>query len=64
MSRSVEPQTIWIWPWSHRSEPEGEVAVQIDDSGGLFLDPEDVAKSETFQKQLQAVSALVARETP
>ena len=58
MPPSNEPERIWIWPWSKRPEREGEVEVQIDAAGGLFLDAEAVASSKTFQGQLKVMNDL------
>ena len=58
MPPSNEPERIWIWPWSKGPEREGEVEVQIDAAGGLFLDPEEVASSATFQGQLEVMDDL------
>ncbi len=58
MPNSEESQTIWTFPWSPSATPEGEVSVQIDDAGGLFVDPNEVARSKTFEKQLRVMTEL------
>lgn len=64
MRNTEESLAIWTWPWSRRPQPDGEAAVQIDDAGGLFVDPEEVAKSESFQEQLKVMSNLADIDTP
>ena len=58
MPTSEESHTIWTFPWSPSAITEGEVPVQIDDAGGLFLDPDEVAKSKTFEEQLRVMTEL------
>ena len=58
MRNPEESLAIWTWPWSRHPQPDGEAAVQIDAAGGLFVDPEEVAKSKSFQKQLKVMSDL------
>jgi len=52
-SSTFEPCEILSHPQS-----DGKAAAKIEDAGSLFVDSEEVAKSETFQKKLEVISSL------
>ena len=58
MPNSEKSQTIWTFPWSASATPGGEVRVQIDDAGGLFVDPDEVARRKKFEEQLRVMTEL------
>ncbi|MDE0450607.1 MAG: hypothetical protein OXI90_02425 [Gammaproteobacteria bacterium] len=55
---SSKPETrdpLLTWPW-RKEDTSDDVQVYIDDAGGLFVDPDELAESDSFQTLLNAMA--------